>query len=336
MAIFKFKSYYKMGPGVSKNEPEDSGLVRYFKIFFRKFWSLAYVNLIYCIFFIPLLALCLFLLHLAVNSPAADNTVILLLCFSPLALLGPANAGLVKITREFVREEPCFIWSDFMDAFRKNWKQSLAVSIFQYVGAVALFAAVWFYYNLIGNSFLYAVPFGLAVLFCLIFLFMSFYLELMVVTLNLRLKMLFKNALLLSFISIGRNFLTLLICGIIVALEVGFFIMSLAATQSAIVLFVAMTLMLFFSWLAYSANFMAFPTILRCIIEPYYKAHPEETSESILHPENTRQQEEEGPPADYEPPEYVYENGRMIHRSVAEKHSIFEDQGNPADKDDEA
>ena len=107
--------------------------------------------------------------------------------------------------------------------------------------------------------------------------------------------------------------------------------MSLAATQAAIVLFVAMTLMLFFALLAYSANFMAFPTILRCIIEPYYEAHPEETSQGLLHPEDIKHPEEEG-----QPPEYVYENGRMVHRSVAEKHSIFEDQGNPDDKDDDA
>ena len=332
MAIFKFKSYYNMGPGVSKSGPEDSAFVRYFKIFGRKFWSLCYVNLIYCLFFIPLLALSLFLLRLAMQSSASDNVVILLLCFAPLALLGPANAGLVKITRDFVREEPCFIWSDFMEAFRRNWKQSLFVSAFEYVGVVILYAAITFYYALMGNGILYAIPFGIALLCCVVFLFMSFYLQLMVVTLNLRLKLLFKNALLLGFIGLGRNFLTLLICGGIVGIELVFGIMTLGATRAAMVLFVAMTLMLLFSWIAYSVNFMAFPTIKRFIVDPYYKAHPEETAEAILHPEKRGEAGESD--AHYEPPEYVYENGRMVHRSVAEKHSIFEDKGNPDEQED--
>lgn len=333
MAIFKFKSYYNMGPGVSKDGPEESGFLRYFKIFGRKFWSLAYVNLIYCLFFVPLLLLSLFLLNLTMRSSASDNIVIIFLCFAPLALLGPANAGLVKITREFVREEPCFIWSDFMEAFRKNWKQSLCVSVFQYAGAVALFSAVTFYYGLMGNSVIYAVPFGLSLLFCVIFLFMSFYLELMVVTLNLRLKLLFKNAALMSFIGLGRNFLTLLLCGVIAGIEVVFLIMSLGATRAAMILFVAMTLMLLFSWTAYSVNFMAFPAIKKYIIDPYYKAHPEETAESILHPSRSKAEGAGEENASAEPPEYVYENGRMVHRSVVEKHSIFEDQGNPDDRE---
>ncbi len=330
MAIFKFKSYYNPGPGVSKNGPEESGFVRYFKIFGRKFWSLGLVNLIYCLFFIPLLALSLFLLHMLVKSGHGENIVYVFLCFAPLALLGPANAGLVKITREFVREEPCFIWADFMEAFRKNWKQSLVVSAFQYIAAIALFSAVSFYYGMMANGIFYAVPFGLSLLFCVIFLFMSFYMELMVVTLNLRLKLLFKNALLLSFIGLGRNFLTLLVCGLIAGIELVTFILSLAASKSAMVLFVVMTLMLLFSWISYTANFMAFPTIKKYIIDPYYEAHPEETAEAVLHPA-AKGEEGDGPVGPK--PEYVYENGRMVHRSILEKESVFEDRGNPDDQD---
>ena len=314
-----------MGPGVSKNAPEESGFVRYFKIFGRKFWSLGFVNAIYCLFFIPLLALSLFLLHMLNKVGAGDNVVYIFLCFAPLAFLGPANAGLVKITREFVREEPCFIWADFMEAFRKNWKQSLVVSIFQYVGSVILFSAVTFYYGMMANGFFYAIPFGLSLLFCVIFLFMSFYLQLMVVTLNLRLKPLFKNALLLSFIGLGRNFLTLLVCGLIVGLEIAFFIFTLGGAKASMILFVVMTLMLLFSWVSYTANFMAFPTIKKTIIDPYYEAHPEETAESVLHPSKDQEEAEKDAPL----PEYVYENGRMVHRSIIEKEIVFEDQGNP-------
>ncbi|MBQ2420324.1 MAG: DUF624 domain-containing protein, partial [Clostridia bacterium] len=43
----------------------------------------------------------------------------------PFALIGPITAGAVKVSRDFVREEPVFLFSDFRDAVKKNFFPSL-------------------------------------------------------------------------------------------------------------------------------------------------------------------------------------------------------------------
>ena len=42
-----------------------------------------------------------------------------------LAITGPFTAGLSYVTRNWARDEHAFIWSDFKDAVKENWKQAL-------------------------------------------------------------------------------------------------------------------------------------------------------------------------------------------------------------------
>lgn len=319
--LFGFGGVKKAGPGVSKEAPQKNRLFAYFEVFFRKFWPLAFVNLIYCLFFIPAIALSYLLIRL-VSDAGAQNAFFYALCFAPLGFLGPANAGLTKVTRDFVRQEPGFTWSDFMEAAKNNWKHSLIVSLFQYFGALCLFAAGSFYYGLMANGGLYAIPFALTIMLAFVYLFMTFYLQLMVVTLDLKLKSLFKNAVILSIVCLGQNLLLMLFCLIFIGIEAGLFYLSLGI-PGMLVIFLAFSLMLFFAWLSYTVNAIAFPNIKRLIIDPYYRQNPQETAEGIKKSEKSH---EESSPANEELPEYVYENGRMVHRSVIEQESLFEDK----------
>ncbi|HHW46436.1 MAG TPA: YesL family protein [Clostridiales bacterium] len=318
--FFGFFDFNKEGPGVSKDQPKKSAFFLYFEILFRKFWGLVTVNLIYCIYFIPVLALCLLFINL-IGKVTADNALLYLFCFSPVILLGPANAGITKVTRDFVREEPGFIWSDFHESFKKNWKQSIAVSIFQYIGGVALFGALSFYYNLLQKGGLYVIPFYLAVSLTFIFIVMQFYLQLMVVTLDLNLKNIFKNAVFLSILALGKNILAILVTLLLVAVEIILVYYSLAS-YAAMLLMLAFTGMLFFALLSYTINSFAFGTIKKFIIDPYYKQNPLETSEGV------KQVLKSGGDREVELPEYVYENGRLIHRSIIEKEIEYEEAEN--------
>ncbi len=45
-----------------------------------------------------------------------------------IALTGPVQAGMALVTRNWARDEHAFVWSDFLDAVKDNWKQALGVS----------------------------------------------------------------------------------------------------------------------------------------------------------------------------------------------------------------
>lgn len=100
MSFFGFGiDYNKPGPGIPKNTPEKKGAALFFDIFFREFWGLLALNLIY-------IAACV-----------------------PLVTIGPATAALCRVTITMVRDQNVYVWRDFWNAFRKNLKQGILFGI---------------------------------------------------------------------------------------------------------------------------------------------------------------------------------------------------------------
>ena len=46
-----------------------------------------------------------------------------------IAITGRCTAGVGYVTRNWARDEHAFIWSDFKDAVKENWKQGLVISL---------------------------------------------------------------------------------------------------------------------------------------------------------------------------------------------------------------
>ena len=61
-------------------------------------------------------------------------------------ITGPIQAGMAYVNRNWARDEHAFIWSDFKDAVKDNWKQGLLISG---ITAVVPFivAVCWHFYN---------------------------------------------------------------------------------------------------------------------------------------------------------------------------------------------
>lgn len=47
-----------------------------------------------------------------------------------VAITGPSSAGAAYIMRNWARDQHAFLFSDFKDAFKNNWKQALFTSVF--------------------------------------------------------------------------------------------------------------------------------------------------------------------------------------------------------------
>ncbi len=312
---FKLYNFEKEGKGVRRSE-NKSGIVRYFAILFRKFWGICKVSLICSIFVIPAALITASLIYMMTVYEL--NEFMYVLCFAPCIILGPVITGAIKITRDFSREEPVFIWSDFIKAAKDNFKQSIIVSAINYAVMALLYIAVSFYFAKINGSIFYVAMFGLGMLFTIIFLFMQYYLSLMIVSMNLSLKQLYKNAVIFSIVCLWKNFLTTIILAAVAALIAVMIIFS-TAFGALVPIWIVLTFGFLIGFMLYTVAFISYPSIKKFAIDPYYEQHKEETAEAV---KNKTEDDE-----DEELPEYVYENGRLVHRSVIENNeeTIFDE-----------
>lgn len=251
MGLFSLRpDYISDGPGVSKNAPKKHGFFLFFEILFRKFFKLINLNFIYFLSLFTIIG------------------------------IGPATAGMTYVLRNFSREEHAFVWLDFKDAAFKNFKQSFIVTLINFIGLAVLICSDFYYgsvyLNIENPSIFHLLPFAVSMFATVIFFFMQFYLYIMIVTFDLSLKQLYKNALIFAFYGFPRNLLITL--GIALC---SLFIIDIRGTQIAIgeglvpvfvsSLGILLLITIFFSLTAYIAVFNAYQIIDKIMIKPYEK-----------------------------------------------------------------
>jgi len=234
--------YTKPGKGVDKDQPEKRSFSLFFEVFTRRFWKLLTLNLIFFV------------------------------CCIPVVTIGPALAGLFYVLRNFSRRQHAFVWMDFKDAVKTNWKKATAVFFINSAVWLALFFALYFYWAMSAESVIMTVALAITFAFAFLFAFMNFYLYTMLVTFDLSLKKLYKNAFLLSFLGLLKNFLTLLVFGVLGALLVIGLLYLWTIGGMALVLFALTVLGIscLFSFSGYVISFITYPVIKKYLITPFY------------------------------------------------------------------
>ncbi len=157
--LFGFNNYNNPGPGVPKDAPPKAPILVFFEIVQRKFWNLIKINLLFCFLNIPGILLAILIADAVfpnLLSGTASNDDLLFVDFLfkfmivsvlPLITVGPAQAGLTYVLRNYAREEHAFLWDDFKDCALKNFKQSLAISGIISLVTTALLLAIEGYNN---------------------------------------------------------------------------------------------------------------------------------------------------------------------------------------------
>ncbi len=223
---------FDVAPG-EKYVDDRSRMTIFFQVLGRKFWKLISMNLIFLIFNIPSIIISFFLSGYVINvfSPFIENAdemaavlfvysfpLLMFLMVIPAITVGPAQAGLTYLLRCFSYELPTFYWSDFKDKMKENLKQGIAVSLINLVAIVLLIIDFYLYDQMTdkGSNFMLSAANGLLIAVFLLFVMMSMYIYPMMVSYELNLKNLYKNAFLFS---IGRflpNLGVLIICFLLV------------------------------------------------------------------------------------------------------------------------
>ncbi len=278
--IFGMFDYTKEGPGIPKDAPPKSRFVIFFEVLGRKFWKIIRVNLMFGVFNIPAF---LFLLIFAASYshlfippeiPETDQlryllgmTVPLLSVFLclPMITVGPAQAGMTYILRNFSREEHAFLWSDFIEHAKKNFKQSMIVGTINLFITVLVIVLINFYFRLPGSLLITAASTILIVIFVM-FMMMSMYIYPMMVTFNLTIRQLYKNALSFAIMKLIPNLLILILCSALVIVSFYF------NPVIGYILFIFITMAL----ISFITNFYVYPKLDKYMIQPTLQKKEEE------------------------------------------------------------
>lgn len=245
--FFGLFDYSKPGPGVDKNGPQKKRIVIFFEIYFRKFWKLILANLLYVL----------------VSLPVVTN--------------GFAHAGLTYITRNFSEEKHAFLYSDFMDTIKKNWKKALIIGLLNLVfGAIIAFDIYFFWFYT--DGFFGIIGLAVSFLLLILYTFMNYYIYSMMITCRLTIKQLLKNALLLSFVGLKHNLLVSVVLLFLYAIGIVILLYTPPFISIPILLFAYV--LLFPAFRSFLIQFNIFPLIKKYILIPYYEQHPGEDREA--------------------------------------------------------
>lgn len=133
-------------------------------------------------------------------SDAIDGTLLttLLLLIPCILITGPVTAGVSYVTRNWARDEHAFIWTDFRDAVKANWKQGLVISGITSVIPVIAYVCWNFYGKLAASSTFMIVPQMLVLMLTIIWAISVTYMYPLLVSYDLKIKGILKNGLLLG------------------------------------------------------------------------------------------------------------------------------------------
>lgn len=268
--IFDFHNINKPGPGVPKNEPPKPRIILFFQIYQRRFWDLVKLNLLFTLFNIPaLLSAALILMLFSANFQGlfAEETLLgysLFFAFCtvflsiPVITTGPAQAGFTYVLRNYTRQEHAFIWWDFKEHAKNNFKQGLLISLIDFLVVLFVFIDIYIYINAGINSIFLSISVYIVILFFAIYLMMHLYIYPILVTFKLSLKHTYKNAFIFAMIKLLPNMGILILC---LALSI---IPFLFLPVIAAILFPFITL----STIGFITNFYAYPALEKFMLNP--------------------------------------------------------------------
>ena len=157
---------------------------------------------------------------------------------------GPVSCGSAYILRNLATRKPIFLWSDFIDTIRKNWKQALPFGI---IDALVLCILPFNIYSMMvaGSGYLTSLFFWVNVLLLVIYLVMRWYVYLQIVSFRLTVWKMVKNAAYFVLLGWKRNLLALF--GNVLLLAITLLFLLIANGRLIVIPLAIVTLTLFSS-----------------------------------------------------------------------------------------
>lgn len=291
---------------VDKNEDKTPNIRYYFKSLWRKFSKIISINLIMLFTVIPI-AIAVFAYFLLMprmfvftdtmfpilnginmisDSPTVDvllnimgnsmdvttvtmgaGSIVIAVCALFLLITyGWQNLASTYLARELYRGRSVFVVSDYFYSIKKNLKQGFALGVIDFIiSAVLIFDFIYFYNQpseLVSNLMFWGIC-GVSV----IYIWMRFYIYLLLVTFDLPIKKIFKNALIFTALGIKRNIVASLWIVLVGGLNIA---LGFALLPANFVIFLILPFFYFLGFAQYTTVYAAYPVVNKYMIEPYY------------------------------------------------------------------
>ncbi len=265
-------NFSKVGPGVSKNAPEKNRFFLFFELLGRKSSKLIPLNIMYFITLLPLIFGVILSVTFNPQILSGGNIytenlgklpvfiftgdiIGLALIIVSIFVTGPATCGFTYVLRNMQRQEHTWILSDFREQFAKNYKQGVIMSIIDIVAVFILYVAYCFYaYSMpviMSNNAVFAA-FGkyFIIVIAALFIIMHYYIYIMIVTFDMKLKDILRNAAIFSLAKLPLNIFVSVILVAAIFASVCYFIVG-----------VICALIITLSLLGFIIVFSVYPTI---------------------------------------------------------------------------
>ena len=257
----------------------------FFLVLKDHFFDLVKVNLLQVVFWIPFM-LWTFINLAAIQSidvesllaqesgamqimgAMASYLVMWLIGLIPcLAITGPSSAGAAYVMRNWARDQHSFLFSDFKDAFKGNWKQALGVSCITAVVPTLVYTGVTYYGQMAGSNVLMMVPLVLVLSIVLMWALMLPLLYPMMIGYELHVKHLIKNAFLMAAATLPQ----MMLCRLITLIPIAALLMGVYFGNGIVILIVSLYYLLF----GFAFARLLYASVANGVFDKYLNPHIE-------------------------------------------------------------
>lgn len=182
----------------------------FFEVLRIRFSGLFMVNLLFVAFLIPAIIVTYYAVILLYSSVDAETGAVifdfigegylslyLMLMIPCLALAGVGASGTTYVLRNWARDQHSFVFSDFKDSLKSNWKMGLLIGLFDGLALFITYICSMYYGQMASTNVLFVVPQMLVIVFCAIWLMMNMVMFPMVTMYDMKLMQVIRNSLII-------------------------------------------------------------------------------------------------------------------------------------------
>lgn len=195
-------SFYYGKAGQADYTPDQMPTSRvslFFDMLRIHFSGLFSINLLYILFCLPAIAWTL--LNFAVLTDAGTTEAVvgliptyLMIMIPCLGLCGVAAPGLMYVLRNWSRDQHSFMFSDFKEQIKGNWKNGLIVGLLNGFVTLTAYVGYMFYGQQMASSVFFIVPQMLVIMLCIFWWMMNMVIYTMMVTYDMKFGQLVRNS----------------------------------------------------------------------------------------------------------------------------------------------
>lgn len=212
----------------------------------------------------------------------------LLLLVPCVAITGPFTAGICYVTRNWARDEHSFIWSDFKDAVKENWKQSLVISVITSLVPLMIYVCWNFYGGLASQNIIMVVPQVLTMMIGVMWCLAVTYFHPLIVCYKMRMRDVLRNGMLLAIARLPQSVGIRLLHSIPMVIGIG---LMLVVNP----IWCILGLMAYYLLLGFSLSRFVTASYTNAVFDRYINSHIEGAmvDRGLYHPEDDEDDDEE-------------------------------------------